>query len=184
MDVNRKPKPPRVRSGSHDRSRGSARALDFNTYIPAYLTFLAGKLSSGASAAYRPRFGIGITDWRIMALLAAEPWVAASHICNSTGLDKAAVSRCVRSLQGLGLIDIALDRQDQRKQFIALTPKGVALHDRIVELALAREQALLEGLSESERKTLLRLLIHLQKRLRAVNAVGATRTRVRKPSRC
>jgi hypothetical protein len=53
----------------------------------------------------------------------------------------------------------------------------VALHDRIVQLAIAREQALLEGLSEAERKTLLRLLIHLQKRLRATNAVGMARKR-------
>jgi DNA-binding MarR family transcriptional regulator len=116
----------------------------------------------------------------MMALLAAEPWVVASHICNSTGLDKAAASRSVRSLQELGLIDITPDRQDQRKQLIALTSKGVALHDRIVELAVAREQALLEGLSEAERKTLLRLLIHLQRRMRAVNVVGATRKRVEK----
>lgn len=170
--------------GLLNRSRASARAIDFDSYIPAHLTYLAGKLSSGASVVYRPRFGIGITDWRIMALLAAKPWIVASYICNSTGLDKAAVSRCVRSLQGLGLIDTELDHQDQRKQLIALTPKGVALHDRMIELALAREKALLEGLSEPERKTLLRLLIHLQKRLRAVNAVGAARKRVTKTSSC
>jgi DNA-binding MarR family transcriptional regulator len=160
---------------SRAKTRASARALDFDSYIPAYLNFLASKLSSGASAVYRPRFGIGITDWRLMALLAAEPWVVASHICNVTGLDKAAASRSVRSLQDLGLVDVAPDRRDQRKQLVALTSKGVALHDRIVELAIAREQALLEGLSETERKTLLRFLIHLQKRLRVTNAVGMTR---------
>jgi DNA-binding MarR family transcriptional regulator len=178
--MTRKAKPPQAGRRSRDKPRASAHALDLDSYIPAYLSFLAGKLSSGASAVYRPRFGIGITDWRMMALLAAEPWVVASHICNSTGLDKAAASRSVRSLQDLGLIDIAPDRQDQRKQLIALTSKGVALHDRIVELAVAREQALLEGLSEAERKTLLRLLVHLQRRMRAVNVVGTARKRVEK----
>lgn len=167
--------------GSRKRSRSSAHAIDFGSYIPAYLTYLAGKLSSGASAIYRPRFGVGITDWRIMALLAAEPWIGASQICNATGLDKAAVSRCVRSLQGLGLVDIAADRQDQRKQLIALTANGVALHDRIVELAVAREQALLSGLSSADRESLLRLLIHLQRRLPAANAVGTARKRSRLP---
>lgn len=157
---------------SRNESRASRQALDLDSYIPAYLTFLAGKLSSSASAVYRPRFGVGIADWRMMALLAAKPWVVASHICNSTGLDKAAVSRSVRSLQDLGLIEIAPDRKDQRKQLIALTRKGIALHDRIVKLAVAREQALLEGLSEAERNTLLRLLVHLQRQLRSVSAVG------------
>lgn len=175
--MNRKPKHDQNGRRSRDESRASLHALDFDSYIPAHLTFLAGKLSSSASAVYRPRFGVGISDWRMMALLAAKPWVVASHICNSTGLDKAAVSRSVRSLQDLGLIDVAPDRKDQRKQLIALTRKGVALHDRIVELAVNREQALLEGLSEAERKTLLRLLVHLQRQLRAVNAVGASRKR-------
>ena len=167
---------------SRKDSRASVHALDLDSYIPAYLTFLAGKLSSSASAVYRPRFGVGIADWRMMAFLAAEPWVVASHICNSTGLDKAAVSRSVRSLQQLGLIDVAPDQRDQRKQLIALTRRGVALHDRIVELAVAREQALLDGLSDGERRTLLRLLIHLQRRLRAVNAIGASRKRAEKRS--
>lgn len=173
--MNKKAKSSDAGCRSRDKRRSSTHALDFESYIPAYLTFLAGKLSSGASAAYRPRFGIGITDWRMIALLAAEPWVVASHICNSTGLDKAAVSRSVRLLQDLGLVEVVPDRHDQRKQLIALTRKGVSLHDRIVELAVAREQALLEGLSESERKNLLRLLIHLQSRMRAVNAVGTMR---------
>jgi DNA-binding MarR family transcriptional regulator len=178
--MNRKTNSPQT--GSRNGSRSSAHALDLDSYIPAQLTFLAGKLSSGASAIYRPRFGVGIADWRMMALLAARPWVVASHICNSTGLDKAAVSRSVRSLQDLGLIEVAPDRRDQRKQLIALTRKGVALHDRIVELAVAREQALLDGLSETERKTLLRLLVHLQRQLRTVNAVGSAPKRVRKTS--
>lgn len=161
------------RNGTRDASRASTRALDFDCYIPAYLSFLAGKLSTSASALYRPKFGIGITDWRIMALLAAEPWIAAHRICNATGLDKAAVSRCLRGLKKASLIDIDPDRYDQRKQLVALTRKGVALHDRIVDLAVAREEALLEGLSDAERKTLLRLLMHMQEKLRAANTVGA-----------
>lgn len=180
IGMSNKGKPPRAGHRVRKEARASTDALDFNSYIPAHLSFLANKLASSASAVYRPRFGIGITDWRMMALLAAEPWVVASHICNSTGLDRAAASRSVRSLKNLGLIEVAPDRQDQRKQLIALTSKGVVLHDRIVRLAVARERALLEGLSEAERKTLLRLLIRLQKRVRAVNEVGSARKRVQR----
>ncbi|MGZ8371920.1 MAG: MarR family transcriptional regulator, partial [Rhodoplanes sp.] len=53
-----------------DEARASPHALDLDNYIPAYLTYLAGKISASASAIYRPRFGVGITDWRIMALVA------------------------------------------------------------------------------------------------------------------
>jgi DNA-binding MarR family transcriptional regulator len=161
----------------HDADRRvSARALDLDHYIPAYLTYLAGKISSGASSIYRPKFGIGITDWRIMAMLASEPWIGAARICNIIGLDKAAVSRSVRVLQKMGIIDVRPDETDQRRQAIALTRKGVAMHDKIVQLAIAREQKLIEGFTAAELRTLIDFLLRLQRQVRAANAVGRTET--------
>jgi DNA-binding MarR family transcriptional regulator len=165
-------RPQQTRQHVPDDARVSAHALDLDRYIPAYLTYLAGKISSGASAIYRPRFGVGITDWRIMALLAAEPWITAGRICESTWLDKAAVSRSVRELQSAGIIEMRPDKSDQRRQFIALTQKGLSLHDRIVDLAIARERKLLEGFSASERKTLLDFLIRLQTQVQAANTIA------------
>lgn len=153
-------------------ARASPHALDFESYIPAYFTYLAGKLSASASALYRPRFGVGITDWRIMAMLASQPWIGAAHICAVTGLDKAAVSRSVRMLRKTGLIDVRADETDQRRQAIALTRKGVALHDKIVQLAIERERKLTEGFTAAERRTLLDFLLRLQAQVRAANAVG------------
>ena len=154
-------------------ARASSHALDLDSYIPAYFTYLAGKLSASASATYRPRFGVGITDWRIMALVAADPWISAARICAETGLDKAAVSRSVHDLAKSGLIEVRPDAADQRRQVIALTRKGIALHDKIVKLAIAREQKLLEGFSASERKTLLGFLIRLQAQVGAANLIDA-----------
>ena len=116
------------RPGPHapDNTRISAHALDLDHYVPAYLTFLAGKISSSASATYRPKFGVGITDWRIMALLATEPWISAGRVCDVIGLDKAAVSRSVREMKKLGIVDVRAD-EDQYRQLIALTRKGLSL---------------------------------------------------------
>jgi len=162
-----------VPRGAPDPARMSAYALDLDRYIPAYFTFLAGKISNSASATYRPRFGVGITDWRIMAMLASDPWISAVRISSATGLDKAAVSRSLRVLADGGLIDIRPDKTDQRRQSVALTRKGVALHDRIVVLAAERERKLLQGFSANERKSLLDFLIRLQARVQAAN--GAAR---------
>jgi DNA-binding MarR family transcriptional regulator len=153
--------------------RASPHALDLDRYIPAYFTFLAGKISASASAIYRPRFGVGITDWRIMAMIAAEPWISAGRICAATGLDKAAVSRSVHDLAKAGLVDVLPDGDDQRRQTIALTRRGLAMHDEIVKLAIAREEKLLEGFSRGERQTLLAFLMRLQAQVRATNAADA-----------
>ena len=141
-----------------DGTRISAHALNLDEYVPAYLTYLAGKISSSASATYRPKFGVGITDWRIMALLATEPWISAGRVCDVIGLDKAAVSRSVHGMKASGIVDIQRTGDDQSRQLIALTRKGLNLHDRMVILSLAREQELLKTFSPAERKMLVNFL--------------------------
>lgn len=165
-----------VKGATHEDTRISAQALDLANYVPAYFTYLAGKISSSASAIYRPKFGVGITDWRIMALLASEPWIGAGRISNAIGLDKAAVSRSVRDLAEAGVIEVRPDELDQRRQIIALTRKGVSLHDQIVKLAIEREQALLDGFSAVERKTLLAFLVRLEQRIRTSNSAGDSKS--------
>ena len=164
-------------SGDPNQSdeRASRKALDFETYVPAYLTLLANKISSGASALYRPKFGVGITDWRIMALLAVEPWIAAGRICDVTGLDKAAVSRCARDLAKRSLVESRADATDQRRQLLALTRKGLALHDRIVDVSVERERQLLARLSDEERRMLVDFLIRMKTQVAVANAVGAAK---------
>jgi DNA-binding MarR family transcriptional regulator len=158
--------------GDFPGDRASSKSLDLDNYVPAFLTFLANKLSSGASAVYRRKFGIGITDWRIMALLAIEPWVPAGRICEVIGLDKAAVSRSVRDMAAIGLVETQVQDCDQRRQFIALTREGIVMHDAIVDIALERERSLLADLSEEERRVLVRLLTRMHARLSIVNACG------------
>lgn len=164
--------PRRADPAAADASRISSQALDLDRYVPAHLTFLAGKIAATAAATYRPKFGVGITDWRIMALLATEAWISAGRVCDVTGLDKAAVSRSVREMGAAGLVDVRAVDTDQRRQVIALTRKGLALHDRIVRLAVVREHDLLAELSPTERKTLVDLLVRLRARVLATSAGG------------
>ncbi|MGO9423149.1 MarR family winged helix-turn-helix transcriptional regulator [Roseiarcus sp.] len=128
--------------------------MDMDAFIPAALTNLAQKITATASATYRPRFGVGITDWRIIALLAGEPWIAPVRICEATGLDKAAVSRSLRDLAEAGLVEVRSDEPNRRRLPVALTEKGLAVHDRIVVVALARQERLLKGFSPEERAQL------------------------------
>lgn len=129
--------------------RRSPCALDLRSFTPAAITLLAQKISATASASYRPRFGVGVTAWRIMALLAAEPWIAPVRIAESTGLDKAAVSRSLRDLREAGLVEA--NGEARRRAALALTPEGLRLHDGLAEAARERERRLLEGFSGPER---------------------------------
>jgi DNA-binding MarR family transcriptional regulator len=154
--------------------RTSPKALDLDNYAVAYLTWIANKMSSSASALYRKRFGIGIADWRIMALLGVESWIPAGRISEVIGLDKAVISRSVAFMQERGLVETRFRDNNQRRQFIALTKDGLRLHDQIVEVAREREEFLLADLSEQERRTAITLLAKIHARASQLTAPEET----------
>lgn len=142
--------------------------IDHDHYIPALLLFVANKLGSGASNTYRRQFGVGVTEWRILSLLANEPNCSAKRICEFFDLDKALVSRTLQVLAKSQIVEIDLDTY--RKRTIRLTRKGLALHNRIIKVALAREKRLLTGFSQSEIDTLAGFLGRLLIQVSTLNA--------------
>jgi DNA-binding MarR family transcriptional regulator len=128
--------------------RRSAHALDTRTFLPSALMLLAQKIAASASAAYRPRFGVGLTDWRVLAALGAEPWIAPARIVEASGLDKAAVSRSLGVLRHAGLVE---GEPGRRGGAHALTPQGLVLHDRMAAAAAERERRLLADFSAEDR---------------------------------
>jgi DNA-binding MarR family transcriptional regulator len=147
--------------------------LDLERYVPAFITFIANKLSNSASARYQREFGLNVTEWRIMSLLAIEPNIPASRICHVIGFDKGPVSRTLGAMDKRGLLKIGTDPNDGRTHSISLTAKGRATHDKVIVAALEREQQLLSCLNKSERELLIDLLRRLHENLGAVTNGGA-----------
>jgi DNA-binding MarR family transcriptional regulator len=139
--------------------------VDLQRYVPAFLTWIANKLSRGASQHYLRVHGIGIETWRLLVLLAVEGALSAQHASKVIGMDKASVSRCFKSMQADELISVSLDDDDGRLRIATLTTKGRAVHDDILGIALAREQALLSVLEPDEHEALIKLLTKLHENL-------------------
>jgi|EndMetStandDraft_8_1072994.scaffolds.fasta_scaffold62972_2 DNA-binding MarR family transcriptional regulator len=142
--------------------------LDLDRYVPAFITFIANKLSRNATVLYQKRFGVNVTEWRIMSLLAIEPGIPASRICHVIGFDKGPVSRTLAMLEERGLVAINADPDDARTHSITLTTKGRTTHDAVIVTALERERKLLSCLDESEREVLIDLLRRIHGNLGAV----------------
>ena len=146
--------------------------LDLERYVPALLTFLANKLSKSATATYEREFGVNVTEWRILSLLALEPGATAARICTVIGFDKGPVSRTLAAMQAADILTTRDDPADARRRKVFLTRTGDALHDRIIAVALDREARLLACLDAQERETLTGLLNRLHANLPAVTGEG------------
>jgi len=144
--------------------------VNLDHYVPAYLTWIANKLSRGASQHYLNTFDVGIETWRCLVLLAIDGSVSTQQVSRVIGMDKASVSRCFKGMQERGLIRMALDDADGRVRLAVLTPEGRALHDQIIGVALERERAFLSVLSADEVEVLLGMLRRLHENLPAVES--------------
>ena len=135
-----------------DRCRPSAPArgtvLDHDRYVAALFTFVANNLLRSATATYQRRFGVNVTAWRIMSLLAIEPDIPAWRICRVIGFDKGPVSR---TLAERSLVSVHPAPKDRRSHIIALTSDGRTKHDEIIVVALERERRLLDCLTRASR---------------------------------
>jgi DNA-binding MarR family transcriptional regulator len=147
--------------------------VDLERYVPAFLTWIANKLSRGASQNYLAVFDVGIETWRCLVLLAIHGSISAQQVSRVIGMDKASVSRCFKSMQAKGLIAMSLDAADGRLRIATLTKKGRALHDQILGIALERERAFLSVLNPTEVETLIGLLKRLHENLPAVETATA-----------
>lgn len=142
--------------------------LDSERHIPYFFTYISNKLSYGAGSLYRELFDIGITEWRIMSVLAAQPNIGAHQICAFLGMDKAVVSRSLHRLEELKLVKTA-QRKPNKALPLSLSKFGLSQHNKIIQIALERERRLLSALTQNEKKSLLVIMKKLKMSVDDVN---------------
>lgn len=138
--------------------QGRERPLVLDAFLPYRLSVLANRASAALARLYADRFGIGIPEWRAMAVLGMGEPLSAGQVAERTAMDKVRVSRALAALAAKGLVERAADAADRRRAVLRLSPAGAAVHGEIVPLALAYERRLLAGLSPEERRELDRLM--------------------------
>jgi DNA-binding MarR family transcriptional regulator len=130
-----------------------SQALELENFLPYRLSILAQIVSESLHDLYAGRFGLTVTQWRVMAALGRFAPLTASDVGQRIVMDKVAVSRAVAGLMTRGLVERATDRADRRRASLRLSARGRAMHARIVPIALAYEARLSEALSPGERRS-------------------------------
>jgi DNA-binding MarR family transcriptional regulator len=133
-------------------------ALDLEHFLPYRLSVLSNRISQAIADRYARRFGIGVTEWRVVAVLGRYPDLSAGEVAARTAMDKVAVSRAVARLLERGFVERDTHGDDRRRSVLALSRAGRRIYDQIAPLALELERRLLSRLDEGERDALDALL--------------------------
>lgn len=150
-----------------------ARLVDRDRSVIIRIHNVSKKMARNASRVYLTRFGVGLTEWRILSVIAGGENMTATRICDTIDLDKAAASRSINLLKSEGYLSSRSSDDGTRSAVLELTEKGLTLHDRILPLSEQREAQLLKGVSRQERRTLLDLLKRLEANADELNGSDA-----------
>lgn len=143
-------------------------------FLPYRLSVLSNLISSRIAAHYSERFGLGIPEWRVLAVLAQEPGLSAAEVAERTAMDKVAVSRAVAALQRTGRLERAMDASDRRRSRLRLSAAGAEVYRQVVPVARRLEHDLLDALAPDDRAALDRILRALQSKVRSAAAPRPT----------
>jgi DNA-binding MarR family transcriptional regulator len=135
--------------------------LELERFLPYRLSVLSNRISQAIARIYHERFGLDVTEWRIMAVLGRFPGLSAGEVAERTAMDKVAISRGVARLLERELITRDVHEDDRRRSVLALSAAGEEVYGEIAPLALDYERRLLAELADEEREWLQRLLTRL-----------------------
>ncbi|WP_101925602.1 MULTISPECIES: MarR family winged helix-turn-helix transcriptional regulator [Luteimonas] len=148
------------RPGARHEGHGHA-TLDLEQFLPYRLSVLTNRISRGLAEIYSERFGISVTEWRVIAVLGRYPGLSANGVAERTAMDKVAVSRAVARLLERDLLTREMHDADRRRSVLELSEAGYAVYDVVVPLALDYQRAVLASLDDDERALLDRLMAKL-----------------------
>ncbi len=119
-------------------------------FLPYILSITSNAVSGRIAQEYRSRFGLKISEWRVMAVLGDAGSLTQRELTALTFMDKVTVNRACKLLEERGLAWRQPNSRDGRSHYLELTEKGHRMHGEIMPLALEMERRLLAKFDAEE----------------------------------
>jgi DNA-binding MarR family transcriptional regulator len=160
---------PRARPGAAGRDDGPPHDRTLLFAMVRLVNLTARPFQEGIGRRHR----LGLSEWRVLAVLHGHPGSTASEIAQRTGLDKMSVSRALASLEAAGRVARRPDPGDGRRALATLTPAGRVLYRDLRGPARERERAVTGALSAPERRQLMTLVRRMTESVLEADGTGA-----------
>lgn len=135
--------------------------LVLEEFLPYRLSMASNLVSETVASAYETAFGLGVPEWRLLAVIAESDAISQFEICRRTRMDKVTVSRAAILLADGGLIARTPNPNDQRSHLLALTVEGRKLYNRIAPEALEIEERIFGGFKAAEMRAFISMLARI-----------------------
>ena len=135
-------------------------------FLP-YLVNRAGVKTSLVFGRALQRFGITLSEWRILSALWEQDGLRLNDIAAIIVADLSTTSRQVRTLEQAALVARARSGTDRRALQLVLTEAGRTMTSEIITIARMHEQIATQGLSVDELAILRRTLVKIFENLDA-----------------
>ena len=138
--------------------------LKLETFLPYRLNVAASLAAQAFSRIYQERHGIGIPEWRVLAILGEYGTMTGKAIGAHAHMHKTKVSRAVAFLEKRKLLARRANRADMREALLSLTPAGRAIYEDLAPVAEAFARRLMEAVVPADRAAFDRALTALIER--------------------
>lgn len=101
------------------------------SYLLHHLSMVVGKQSEEI---VKDKLGIGLSQYRILAVLDWNPRIQQSAIATTLGQSEASISRQIKILEKLGMVKIEVDALNKRKHIAVPTTKGMQVTETATDL--------------------------------------------------
>lgn len=103
-------------------------------------------------------FDLDYPRWRVMAVLNQHPGCSMQQLAEQTGVDRTTLAHTTALMGRQGLLTRRARETDRRSVMLSLTPRGRNLLARILPTVLAHSSQSLSGFTDTEMRTLFKLL--------------------------
>jgi DNA-binding MarR family transcriptional regulator len=143
------------------RSAGS-RTLDERTTYR--FSILASRQTRCLSAMYIQKFGLSVSQWKVLPIVGYHGPMSAKDVGERTSLEPEKVTRAVDQLVDRAFVTRRSDPKDRRRVVLSLTAKGREVFRESEQLRGVIEAEFLDALRPKERLLFHRLLCKLERR--------------------
>ena len=139
--------------------------LSVNDFLTTVLSRAANALRRTITVPYADRFGLSVSEWRMLSVLADERTMSFADLVVESVTDKAQVSRTLRLMEERALVRVVNEGINPRwKQMqIHVTQDGLALYQKVMPAARRAQAAMIRKMTPAERVATHRALTTLRK---------------------